>query len=125
MNDKRYFIDSVQTFSSTNNKGRELQRYAKHKYEHQIVGGIEPFKTLLQDIIDTVEALDEEYPRTKPFRVTAHSTTQIEVTAGQATLLSSNTVLRMSIKVIRGTLTAMSDGRLHMTGENATGGASK
>lgn len=125
MNGKRYFIDSVQTFSSTNNKGRELQALVKGKFEGRIVGGIEPFKTMLKDITDTVAMLNEQYPRTKPFEVKAYKTEQIEVTAGQATLLSSNTVLRMSIKVIRGTLTAMSDGRLHMTGENATGGASK
>lgn len=124
MNGKRYFIDHVQAFTFTN-KTLKLQRYAKHKYEHQIVGGIEPFKTLLQDIIDTVEALNEEYPRTKPFRVTAHSTAQIEVTTGNGTLLGGNTVLRVSIQEVAGTLTAMSDGRLHMTGENAKGGASE
>ena len=116
MNDKRYFIDSVQTFSSTNNKGRELQALVKGKFEGRIVGGIEPFKTMLKDITDTVAMLNEQYPRTKPFEVKAYKTEQIEVTAGQATLLSSNTVLRMSIQVIRGTLTAMSDGRLHTTG---------
>ena len=116
MNDKRYFIDSVQTFSSTNNKGRELQALVKGKFEGHIVGGIEPFKTMLKDITNTVAMLNEQYPRTKPFKVTAYQTRQIEVTAGQATLLSSNTVLRMSIQVIRGTLTAMSDGRLHKTG---------
>jgi hypothetical protein len=116
MNDKRYFIDSVQTFSSTNNKGRELQALVKGKFEGRIVGGIEPFKTMLKDITDTVAMLNEQYPRTKPFEVKAYKTEQIEVTAGQATLLSSNTVLRMFIQVIRGTLTAMSDGRLHKTG---------
>lgn len=125
MNDKRYFIDSVQTFSSTNNKGRELQALVKGKFEGRIVGGIEPFKTMLKDITDTVAMLNEQYPRTKPFRVTAHSTTQIEVTTGNGTLLGGNTVLRVSIQEVAGTLTAMSDGRLHMTGENATGGASK
>lgn len=116
MNDKRYFIDSVQTFSSTNNKGRELQALVKGKFEGRIVGGIEPFKTMLKDITDTVAMLNEQYPRTKPFKVKAYRPQWIEVTAGQATLLSSNTVLRMSINVIRGTLTAMSDGRLHTTG---------
>ena len=125
MNGKRYFIDSVQTYSGTNSKGRQLQSWAEKKLKHRIVGGIDPFKTLLQDIIDRVAMLNEQYPRTKPFEVKAYQTQQIEVTAGQATLLSSNTVLRMSIQVIRGTLTAMSDGRLHKTGENATGGASK
>ena len=116
MNGKRYFIDSVQTYSGTNSKGRQLQSWAEKKLKHRIVGGIDPFKTLLQDIIDRVAMLNEQYPRTKPFEVKAYQTQQIEVTAGQATLLSSNTVLRMSIQVIRGTLTAMSDGRLHKTG---------
>ena len=118
MNGKRYFIDYVQAFSGTNNKGRQLQGWAEKKLKHRIVGGIDPFKTLLQDIIDRVEALDKEYPRTKPFRVTAHKTEQIEVTTGNGTLLGGNTVLRVSIKEIRGTLTAMSDGRLHKTGGN-------
>lgn len=115
---KRYFIDSVQTFSSTNNKGRELQALIKGKFEQRIVGGIDPFKTMLKDITDTVAMLNEQYPRTKPFRVTAHKTEQIEVTTGNGTLLGGNTVLRVIIKEIRGTLTAMSDGRLHKTGGN-------
>ena len=125
MNDKRYFIDSVQTFSSTNNKGRELQALVKGKFEGRIVGGIEPFKTMLKDIADTVAMLNEQYPRTKPFEVKAYKTEQIEVTTGNGTLLGGNTVLRVSVQEVAGTLTAMSDGRLHMTGENATGGASK
>ena len=116
MNDKRYFIDHVQAFSGTNYKGRELQALVTAKFEGRIVGGIEPFKTMLKDITDTVAMLNERYPRTKPFEVKAYLTQLIEVTAGQATLLGGNTVLRMSIKVIRGTLTAMSDGRLHKTG---------
>jgi len=116
MNDKRYFIDSVQTFSGTNNKGRQLQSWAEKKLKHRIVGGIDPFKTLLQDIIDRVEALDKEYPRTKPFRVTAYKTEQIGVTTGNG--LGGNIVLRVCITEIRGTLTAMSDGRLHKTGGN-------
>lgn len=116
MNGKRYFIDSVQTFSSTNNKGRELQALVKGKFEGRIVGGIEPFKTMLKDITDTVAMLNEEYPRTKPFKVTTYKTEQITVEPENGYHYGYDTVLRMSVKEIRGTLTAMSDGRLHITG---------
>ena len=115
MNRQRYFVAYVKT-CSTNNKGRELQDYATHKLEHQIIEGVNPFETLLLDIARTVDMLNKQYPRTKPFKVRAYSDQQIEVTAGEATLLSNNAVLRVSVQKIRGTLTATSGGLLPQEG---------
>jgi hypothetical protein len=82
----KFFIDHIQTYSSVNKKGKELQSFVCEHFENCLVAD----ESLLEDIVNTIkqtmDSLQKDYPRTKPFEFKRYTNDQ----GGQFSVMPEN-----------------------------------
>lgn len=66
-----YFIDYIKTYSNTNSKGRELQKYIGQFTQHLVKDDIS-LDALKAEIENEIEQLNKAYPRTQPLVLDVH-----------------------------------------------------
>lgn len=66
-----YFIDYIKTYASTNNKGRELQRYIV-RFEQMLVTDELSMDALKEEVKQEIERLNKAYPRAKPLELDSY-----------------------------------------------------
>lgn len=59
-----YFIDYLQCYSGQNRKGSELQEHVS-QYYRSLISSEKMRDTIIQDIIEKINTLNEKYPKVK------------------------------------------------------------
>ena len=111
-----YFIHSIQTYTSVNRKGSELQEYVL-KLKDSLIKNREVLDDLKEELHCRIEELDAKYPRTQSLHLDAAGNREIQWTI-HVKGKPDNLVCIISITKVRNLL---GEGSGFFLGEN-TGG---